>query len=225
MLTKNLNKVFDYTLKGKTYIPKRIEFRLIYNKNIKKSDWNNSNFKVYRQELKLKHYFGQSMRCAYCRVQLRADAYWEDLDHIVSQNDKGSWIFYPKNLIVTCEPCNRLKNANLTLANPKADRFPLFSNGFNIFNPHFDRWSDHFEIINGIFLKGKQNTKGPATYEHCHLYRSDVIIYYVDQQRIWNVLTMRRLTHKLKDSIKGSIEEIHILKAINHLIQRKKYNL
>ena len=102
------------------------------------------------------------------------------------------------------------------------DLFPVNSNDFNIFNPHFDNWSDHFEIFNDIFLRGKPNTKGPNTYKYCQLYRHDVIINNVDENRIWNVFTMRRLTHKLKNVEKDSREFLQISKAIDHMIQRKK---
>lgn len=226
MFPKNLNTKFNYTLRTKTYSPTAQEIRWIFSKEVRASDWSKQGgkYQEYKAALKQKHYFGQTRRCAYCRARLRTDAYWEDLDHIVAQSEKGNWVFYPKNLIVTCEPCNRLKNANPTLKNPYARYFPLHSGGFNIFNPHFDNWSDHFEIEKGIFLKGKPGTKGPATYTHCHLYRHDVIIEYVDEQRIWSVFTMRRLTHRLKEAQKGSEEEKHINLAIKHMINRKKQN-
>lgn len=223
MFPKDLNNTFDYTLKGKTYRPSLQERAWVY-RTVDKSDWKKqgAQYAQYKKSLKEKHYFGQTRRCAYCRATLRTDAYWEDIDHVVSQSSKGSWIFYPKNLIVTCEPCNRLKNADSVLTNPNASYFPLHSRGFNIFNPHFDNWSDHFVIEKGIFLKGRPGTKGPATYAHCHLYRHDVIIEFVDEQRIWNVFTMRRLTHRLKAAQKGSPEEEHINLAIQHMIKRKQ---
>ena len=226
MFPRNLNTHFDYSLKGKTYTPTSIEIRWVYSSSVTINDWKKKGGKylIYKQTLKQKHYFSQMRRCAYCRAKLRTDAYWEDLDHVVAQTVKGNWIFYPKNLIVTCEPCNRLKNSSTTLTNPNIKYFPLFSKGFNIFNPHFDKWSDHFVIEKGIFLKGKPGSKGPNTYLHCHLYRYDIIIGYVDEQRIWNVFTMRRLTHRLREVTKGSNEERHVNLAIQHLINRKKYS-
>jgi len=224
MFPRDLNRKFNYTLLGKTYKPTSQEFRLIYSKDVTKSYWKKSGvlYKNYKIALKKQHYFEQTRRCAYCRTKLRTDAYWEDLDHIVAQSEREDWIFYPKNLIVTCEPCNRLKNATSTLSNPNLTYFPLHSAGFNIFNPHFDNWSDHFVIEKGIFLKGIPGTKGPNTYKRCQLYRHDVIVEFVDEQRIWNVITMRRLTHRLKNTIKGSEEEAHINHAIQHLITRKR---
>lgn len=221
----NLNKKFSYTLKGKAYRPSINERKIIYDSSINATYWSKkgSDYMSYKASLKKEHYFGQTRRCAYCRTPLRGDAYWEDLDHIVAQTINGSWIFYPKNLIVTCQPCNRLKNADNVLTNPIATRFPLNSNGFKIFNPHFDNWQDHFIVENWIFLKGIPGSKGPETYKHCHLYRMDIIIAYSDEQRIWSALTMKRLTHRLKTVQKGSKEEASIQAAILHMINRKKY--
>ncbi len=225
MLPVNLNRKYRYTLIDKTYIPNISELTLISNPSIDISHWKLVKYKKYKDKVKLSHYFGQNRRCAYCRKALRTDAYWEDLDHIVAQSEKEKWLFIPKNLIVTCEPCNRLKNAELTIKNPMLDLFPDSSDGFKIFNPHFDNWGDHFEIFNGIFLRGKANSKGPETYKYCRLYRHDVVINNVDEHRIWNVITMRRLTHRLKEVEVNSNEYEHINKAINHMIERKKNRL
>lgn len=222
MFPINLNRKYGYTLINKTYIPNAAELLLINDAAITKSYWTRKKYEEYRKELKSKHYFGQTRRCAYCRKTLRTDAYWEDLDHVVAQSIKEKWIFHPKNLIVTCEPCNRLKNADATLTDPSITDFPTSSTDFTIFNPHFDNWSDNFEIFKGIFLRGKPGTKGPNTYKYCHLYRHDVIINNVDEKRIWNVFTMRRLTHKLKEVEIDSVEFTHIKKAIIHMIARKK---
>lgn len=221
----NLNKKYNYTLKGKTFKPSKIQFNLIYNSDVNSVNWNKKpkDYLTYTKQLKIEHYFGQIRRCAYCRTQLRSDAYWEDLDHVVPQSIREQWMFYPKNLIATCLPCNRLKNAENTLFNPNATRFPLHSKGFTIFNPHFDNWSDHFRIEKGIFIKGIAGTKGPKTYTYCELFRTDVILYYSDEQRIFSVFTMRRLTHRLKTVQKGSREEESIRNAIVNMIKRKKY--
>ena len=226
MFNRGLNRKFRYSLKGKTYVPLPAEFRLIYDTKVDSTYWTlkKGDYENYKHKLKKAHYFGQNRRCAYCRKRLRANAYWEDLDHIVAQSIRGNWIYYPKNLIVTCPPCNRLKNADETLTNPKATRFPLYALGFRIFNPHFDNWEEHFVIEKGIFLKGIPNTKGPNTYDFCNLHRMDIIIDYADELRIWNVKTMRRLTHRLRNAKTGSNEERSIYEAIDYMIRRKKQN-
>lgn len=221
MFQKDLNRQFNYSLKGKTYRPSIAEARLIYDGKITRKFWGQKAYEPYKKSLKNTHYWEQKRRCAYCRVLLNPDAYWEDLDHVVPQSVRGEWIFYPKNLIVTCTACNRLKNSNTTLTNPNTKVFPSYSKGFIIFNPHFDVWSDNFEIHKGLFLRAKTGTKGPATYSHCHLFRYQIIVKYADEQRIWSVQTMRRLTHRLRSEQKGSREYNSILKAIDHMLQKK----
>ena len=226
MLPINLNTKYRYTLVNNTYSPSVDELTLINDPLIDISYWakKGNAYKSYKKNIKEKHYFGQGLRCAYCRAKLRTDAYWEDLDHIVAQTTRAEWMFYPKNLIVTCEPCNRLKNADITLTNIAIANFPTNSGDFTIFNPHFDKWEDHFEIFNRIFIRGKEGTKGPATYKYCHLYRHDIIINNVDESRIWGIWTMRRLTHRLTEVEIDSNEYVHINNAIKHLLRRKQYN-
>jgi 5-methylcytosine-specific restriction endonuclease McrA len=222
MFQKNLNSKFAYTLKGRTYRPSLAVLRLIYSSSITKNDWGASKFTGYKALLKESHYFDQNRRCAYCRISLRADAYWDELDHIVAQTIKEEWILYPKNLVVSCKPCNSLKNADDTRSNLTSNRFPLYSNGFTVFNPHFDNWSDHFEVIKGIFLRGKPGTKGPETYKICHLYRYHIAIAYAEENGYKNKKTFRRLTHRLRDTDLNDKQIENIQLAINHIVKRKK---
>jgi 5-methylcytosine-specific restriction endonuclease McrA len=219
MFRTNLSRRFDYSLRGLAYRPTIAERKDIYSPSVRKEDWNHSTYKQYKSTLKQKHYYGQNLRCAYCRVRLRIDAYYDELDHIVPQSDRGNWIFYPKNLVVACKPCNSLKNADKILTNPSQSRFPLFSAGFLVFNPHFDRWADHFEIHKGIFLRGKPGTKGPKTYEVCHLFRYHIVLEYSEELRYRNKRTLRRLTHLLRDPSLSNKQIAEIQKAIFHLLR------
>jgi len=62
--------------------------------------------------------------------------------------------------------------------------YPNTSNEFKFFNPHFDKWSDHFEIQDDIFLVPKPNSKGPFTYKECNMHRYNIVIDYIDELRI-----------------------------------------
>lgn len=223
MFWTNLNNQLDYSLKNKAYRPSLAELRLIYLPTITKSDWSKPAYQNYKESLKKSHYFNQGKRCAYCRLKLRIDAYWDELDHVVPQSIKGEWIFYPKNLVTSCKPCNSLKKATDTRSNPSNPLFPLNSKGFNVFNPHFDTWSDHFEIIKRIFLRGKAGTKGPATYNKYHLYRYQITLGYAEELRYKTQKTYKRLTHLLRDP-ELTINQIQSLQdGIKHLIEAKKY--
>lgn len=219
----NLNRKFNYTLKGKTYRPSLNELRLIYRPTIKKDNWGDIEYKEYKDSLKEHHYFNQDRRCAYCRLQLRVDAYWDELDHVIPQSIKGNWIFYPKNLVVSCKPCNSLKNAFDTRTNLGSTLFPLFSGGFQVYNPHFDEWSDHFEIHKDIFLRGRANTKGPATYQAYRLYRYHIIVAYSEEKRYRSKKTYRRLTHLLREPNLTSKQIEALQEAIKHIIKLRKH--
>lgn len=223
MFWKSLNDRFDYTLINKTYVPNAAESVLIYNPAITKNDWGNDDFDDYKKAVKESYYFDQGRRCAYCRLKLRADAYWDELDHIIPQSIKGQWIFYPANLVTSCKPCNSLKNKIETRINPLALNFPGQSIDFLVFNPHFDNWSDHFEIFKGIFLRGRAATKGPHSYEVFKLFRYHITIGYSEELRYKNSKTMRRLTHLLREP--GlSQKQIHSLQeAIKHTINVRKH--
>jgi hypothetical protein len=224
MIWVGLNKILNYTLKGKTFRPSLTDLRLIYNPAIRKENWDDPTFKKYKDEIKDSHYFDQGRRCAYCRLKLRTDAYWDELDHIVPQTIMGEWIFYPKNLVVSCKPCNSLKNAFDTRANNLSNRFPLYSNGFTVFNPHFDIWADHFEIFKEIFLRGKPGTKGPATYSNYKLYRYHIIVGYSEESRFRSRKTLRRLTHLLREPSLTLKQIENIQKAIAHMVKVKKHD-
>lgn len=223
MIWIDLNRKFNYTLKGKTYRPLPAFLRLIYLPTITKNDWGNDTYKVYKKSLKESHYFDQNTRCAYCRLKLRVGAYWDELDHIIPQSIKGDWIFYPKNLVVSCKPCNSLKNDFDTRVNNARNLFPLFSRGFKVFNPHFDEWSDHFEIHRGIFLRGKIGTKGPETYNAYRLYRYHIAIGYSEEKRFRSKKTYRRLTHLLRESGLTTDQIKGLQDAVKYIIKLRKH--
>lgn len=221
MIFKNLNNRFNYTLQGKTYEPTAEELVLITKETITKNDWKNKDYKRYKDKVKQRHFLYQNDRCAYCRTKrMNIDAYYNHIEHIIPQTEIEKWIFRPKNLIVACTACNSLKNADITLADITVTEFPDNSNGFKIFNPHFDNWSDHFHIKDGIFLTGKEGSKGYATIEYCHLFRYHVALDYADEMRYRRKKTFRRLTHKLNDCKVGSREHEQLNLAIDSILLR-----
>lgn len=223
MFWTGLNSKLNFTLVNKTYAPSAAESLLIYNPAITKDDWGKARYQDYKDAVKELYYFNQGRRCAYCRLKLRTDAYWDELDHIIPQSVNGNFIFYPNNLVASCKPCNSLKNATDTRTNPAGVAFPTQSNGFSVFNPHYDEWSDHFEIFRGIFLRGKAGTKGPYSYDTYKLYRYHITIGYSEELRYRSKKTARRLTHLLRENslTQKQIENLH--EAIKHIIKVRKH--
>lgn len=218
-----LNYKLNFTLKGRIVELDSTTIRLVYDKKIQKSDWREKNYHNYLNNIKDTYYFAQDRRCAFCRTRVRIGAYWEEIEHIVAQSKVGAWIYYPKNLVIACKPCNSLKNADETRSNITSKYFPLHSNGFTVFNPHFDKWSDHFKIEKGIFLTAKTNTKGPNTYKKYHLFRYHIAIAYSEELRFSKKKTYRRLTHKLTDNTLTTEQILGIQEGISYIIKLKKY--
>lgn len=215
----DLNKKLNYTLIGKAYRPTLIELRNIYLDSINDSFWSNGGvvYQKFKTHLKNHHYHNQNRKCAYCRKDLEIDADYDHIDHIVNQKSKGNWIFYPKNLVVTCHPCNMRKNADPTLDDYSRKRFPSFSKAFLIFNPHFDTWSDHFYLEDGIFLRAQPNSKGLETIKVCKLNRYQVILNFAKELRLREGKTYKKLTHKIRKS-DSSADEIKVFnKALAHI--------
>jgi hypothetical protein len=110
--------------------------------------------------------------CFYCKIGIRYGAYGEPIEHIVPKDDRPQWMFEPKNLALSCYPCNTKKNADNTLsdAGRLAVNYPIHSDGFSIYHPHFDNWNDHMEVFHVYFIRPISD-KGRETFSVCDLFR------------------------------------------------------
>ncbi|GER15806.1 HNH endonuclease [Variovorax boronicumulans] len=126
------------------------------------------------------HYLAeQSYRCAYCRMEKKEKhgMTW-DIEHILPKSDFPQFVFEPENLAIACRECNQSKDNAQVLAikaNP-LKKYPSYSEAFLIMHPHYDRFSDHFElaVVNGkrIFIT-KNLHKAKSTYIACNFFRFD----------------------------------------------------
>jgi len=105
-------------------------------------------------------------------------------------------MFKPKNLVIACELCNFLKNDEDTLLLTHSEcKFPKCRNGFTIFNPHLDRWSDFFEIEDGIFIRGK-HAKANETIRICKLSQYHFSVQFAEEARVTPKSAIKRATTK-----------------------------
>jgi hypothetical protein len=127
-------------------------------------------------------------------------------------------MFKPKNLAITCEVCNFLKNADdtLTTGHPQT-KFPKKNNGFTTFNPHFDRWGDCFEIEDGMFIKAR-NLKGEETIRICKLHQYQYSVLYSEESEINQRSAIKRATHRQRRYPAGSIEHESARKVIEYYL-------
>jgi hypothetical protein len=195
----DLNIDFDYKINS-PYEPTKEEDLIIYrNPPTSLDDWTKGNYSNFKSNLKKDHLRKQNDRCAYCRNFVETDGNYEPLEHIVAKSIKPTWMLKVKNLIVTCDPCNNLKNdyQTLTIEHENDIDFPESEDSFIIFNPHHERWSDHFVIEDDIFLVAKENTKGADTIRICKLYRYNIPINNTKLIRMSHIDSYKTFAHKL----------------------------
>jgi hypothetical protein len=78
-----------------------------------------------------------NLLCEYCLIAEADTFYGCEVDHIISLKHGGS--SNPENLAYACALCNRAKGSDVgSIAS--SGEFTRF------FNPHTDRWSEHFRL-------------------------------------------------------------------------------
>lgn len=142
--------------------------------------WNSTSGEIVKIRKYIRdHYLKeQNFCCAYCRIEKKEShgMTW-DIEHILSKSEFPEFLFEPENLAVACKECNTPKdNHNILVALGKPKEFPRDKFEYTIIHPHFDIYSEHFEII---IIKGKRsyrllnNQKARSTYIFCNLSRFD----------------------------------------------------
>lgn len=214
---KNLNKLFDYSLRGKTFIPTTNVAKTINDHSmVSGNDWYKPKFNPFRKEYKEFFVSKQFFRCGICRFKIQADGHYQDIDHIVAKSKRKKWAFVTKNLVCTCTPCNRLKGTDNTL-NPIFNRkkdFPDDKKAFLVFNPHYEKWSDHLIVEDDIFITAKAGSKGYATIQAYKLYRYQICINLSAEHESPNFKTdAKKVLKRLYKTIPNSAEEVELQKA------------
>ncbi len=173
-----------YSLVGKTYTYSNEDLDLFDDFTPQKGDWIKTDFNAFKKNLKTLYYSDQNDRCAFCRKVIDFDGYYEPLEHILYKDGYPRWMFHPKNLVVTCDPCNGKKRAfDSLVAGYNRIEFPIRANQFTTLNPHFEDWKEHLKLKKGLFFIAK-TVKGLQTIKVYELTRQDVIHHHCKFKRI-----------------------------------------
>jgi hypothetical protein len=135
-------------------------------------------------------------------------------------------MFKVKNLILACDSCNNLKNAEQVLSEDYIGEIDLpdLSEAYLIFNPHFDEWQDHLAFEDDIFIVAVPDSKGRDTIRVCHLYRYNVIVNRAKELKLGQKGPAKKLMHRLSglDPQDQARQEIvtQILKAVDYFFER-----
>jgi 5-methylcytosine-specific restriction endonuclease McrA len=203
---------------------------IVQNPPIVKDNWTRYQYEPIKQRLKRELYLNQLDRCAYCRREVEAAAKYEPLDHIVAQSKRPEWMLEPKNLIVVCDSCNNLKNAEQTLTDAYVNTnvFPNNSNAFLVFNPHFDIWEEHLNYEEDIFITPIPQSKGANTIEICKLYRFNVIVNRAKELKLAQKEPINRIFNRLINLDSNSQEAKRLIieykEAFEHFHKRVQDN-
>lgn len=147
---------------------------------LSKDDWYKSGLSEFKERVKNFLAPRQQKLCAYCRTYMPEASYYYEIEHIVPKNPHPVWMFEPQNFCLACRRCNAKKLDNETLTNPNTVVYPDDSTGF-IINPYHDIYSDHIELVEGLFYSGK-TSKGIKTIELCNLSRYSLVLHRIEMQ-------------------------------------------
>ncbi|MRT17565.1 hypothetical protein F3C99_11425 [Vitellibacter sp. q18] len=223
----NLLQLLDYSLVNKTYPISLDEQKLIDDyPTYLNDDWDKSRFDNLKSNMR-KHYGRRvNRKCSYCRMTVNPDAYGNAIEHIVPRILKPQWMFVQNNLSISCIGCNSTKGVKNTLVNHpnnyghSSNYCPSSTEEYKIFNPHFDKWSDHFTIEDNFFLVPIPNTKGPYTYKLCGMWRYQIVLDYIDvlkiREKSYRSLTLR-LRKEKREFMKRQLE--NAMESIKDLIE------
>lgn len=132
-----------------------------------------------RKHVKQHYLEEQGFRCAYCRMvkKERHGSTW-DVEHILPKSLFPQFLFEPENLAAACKECNNHKDACQVLVSRSTSQktYPTSSDAYLIMHPHYDKFSDHFELteVEGKRrLRAKNGKKAKATYIACNFIRFD----------------------------------------------------
>ncbi|MOA26398.1 hypothetical protein D3C78_1471900 [compost metagenome] len=99
-----------------------------------------------------------------------------DVEHIIPKATHPQFLYEPENLAMACKECNSAKLNKEVLSAPRLrlKKYPSNSGDYKIVHPHYDTYSEHFEIIvieGRITHRPKNNHKAKETFLLCDLIR------------------------------------------------------
>src|SRR6185369_6166156 len=83
-------------------------------------------------------------RCEYCLLAESEAFFPHEPDHLIALKHGGESI--SANLALACFDCNRFKGSDIASVDP------LTGELVGLFNPRTQKWSDHFELREGVIV-------------------------------------------------------------------------
>lgn len=105
-------------------------------------DTNSGRYKEFKDEITEQLMKIQSDRCAYCGCQLFGRPH---RDHIAPKAPHFEWTFWPKNLVLSCPPCNVDFKKTFDPVTLKGKSYKLTT--FSFVHPYLDDPAQHIKFI------------------------------------------------------------------------------
>lgn len=185
-------------------------------------NWSLGCYSALKAHVKEHYSIIQNDVCCYCKINLRHGGYGEPIEHVVPKSDRPQWMFIPKNLALSCYPCNTKKNADNTLSATSITSvdYPSVHTGFSIYHPHFDNWNEHIQVFHEYFLLPTSD-KGRETFTVCELFRLNLPLDKAKQKN-WEEEPFRtRIIEQILLDNSASSELIEQCKEISKEIIRR----
>lgn len=187
------------------------------------SDWEDNRLTPFRHRVRDYYLDLQNRRCIYCRTKIKTGQAPAEVEHIVAKSNRPEWMYEPFNLAVVCKSCNTKKSTKKILTDKDTPQLPHDSTQYKIIQPHIDRYSEHINILDGIFYEGLTD-KGKETIKTCELFRYELAADRADDiiQRggdIYNRAMLALVSHD-ESPLVDNIDKF--IKRIEEIIQEFK---
>lgn len=186
-----------------------------------KEDWEHSALKSFKERVRFHYSKLQNQKCVYCRMDVSKATSYFHIEHIVPKSLHPEWMYEPLNLCVACANCNSAKNNQEVLSDKNTKSLPTDSSGYLIIHPHFDRYFEHIEIVDGLLYKGL-TSKGVKTIEICNLTRVDLLVerakQLIQKDNEQNPYSKLMITYTLNSMWIENMDKL--LKEIQELMER-----
>lgn len=175
------------------------------------SDWDKTQFKSLKQNLRLFLRYQQGNFCCYCKKELGYDIGETHIEHIVSRNEYADYGFEPYNLAISCPGCNEKKGDKPVCINVPSNIYSHKSKDYMIVHPYFDDYNQHIQVDGPLRIA--LSTKGQKTIEYCELSR----LRRVEQEKIALDALMGNDTQKRMCAILNSHNNEEVNTCLNEI--------
>lgn len=123
-------------------------------------------YKAFKEEITKELLKIQGHRCAYCGCHLFGNPH---RDHIAPKSPYYMWTFWPKNLVLSCSPCNVDFKKSFDPVIPTVNIKSYKQTAFSFVHPYFDDPKQHIKFLGHrleiLISRANSSTKGKTSID------------------------------------------------------------